>query len=109
MKLFYINIIQCGAKRSSIFFLQFLHERSEQKMEPMLCYECGTPLSEKWDAFTLMRHLKLSSKEQKTHVDKRGVDPHLDDTLVDIFEFLRIDNYCCRQHFTCSKNIHQLM
>ena len=79
-------------------------------MEPMLCFECGMPISDKWDAFLILRNHILaqgtadSSGEQEG--DKKLIDPDLNQNLMVVFEALNIEKYCCRQHFTTSKNIH---
>lgn len=77
-------------------------------MEPILCYECGHPVSDKWDAFLLMKKilLKKQSEGVKTADDKKSLDPELNQSLKPIFEALYIESLCTRKIFLTSKNIH---
>ena len=48
-------------------------------MEPMMCYECGMPLSNIKEAFDVMRQIKTIEVDQKqpTHIAKRIVNTDL--------------------------------
>jgi DNA-directed RNA polymerase subunit N (RpoN/RPB10) len=71
----------------------------------MRCFSCGSPLSDKWDVFTIMRQELLEIQESNVADDKKFIDPDLNQKLLPIFEALKIEKYCCRQHFTTSRNI----
>ena len=60
-------------------------------MEPIRCYNCGSPISAKWDLFKLLcRH--LSNKKD----------------VMMIFNLLNIDRYCCRKIFTSTQIFRDL-
>jgi len=69
----------------------------------MRCFECGHSLSSKWDAFLALKEYLVS---QDTDNDKKFIDPDLNQNLIPVFEALNIEKYCCRMHFTTSRNIH---
>lgn len=79
-------------------------------MEPMMCYECGMPLSNIKEAFDVMRQIKTIEVDQKqpTHISKRIVNTDLTVTLTDAFEALGVRRYCCRNHLTTITNFHDL-
>ena len=77
-------------------------------MEPLRCYECGHPISDKFGAFLYMREILLAeqSKKSESTSDKRFIDPDLNQNLTPIFRALFIESICTRKIFTTSKNIH---
>jgi DNA-directed RNA polymerase subunit N (RpoN/RPB10) len=79
-------------------------------MEPMMCYECGMPISNIKELFDMMRQIKTIEADQKqhTHVGKRMVNNDLSVTLTDVFEALSVRRYCCRNHLTTIVNFHDL-
>jgi DNA-directed RNA polymerase subunit N (RpoN/RPB10) len=79
-------------------------------MEPMMCYECGLPLSSIKEAFDMMRQIKTIEADQKnpTHISKRAVNTDLTVVLVDAFEALGVRRYCCKNHLTTIVNFHDL-
>jgi DNA-directed RNA polymerase subunit N (RpoN/RPB10) len=82
-------------------------------MEPMRCYQCGTPLSSIKEAFDMMKQIKLESSQgsaDATHVGKRMVDSTQNVTLNDIFEILQLpkQRYCCRTHLETTINFHDM-
>jgi DNA-directed RNA polymerase subunit N (RpoN/RPB10) len=77
-------------------------------MEPMVCYQCGYPLSEIKEAFDLMRQIKTINQDQTTHVSKRALDPKQDVNLVEVFKVLHVNKVCCSKILTGSVNFHDL-
>jgi DNA-directed RNA polymerase subunit N (RpoN/RPB10) len=78
------------------------------KMEPICCYECGSPISDKWDAFLILREAWLEELDsQEVDHDKKFIDPDLNQNLLPIFKAFDIEKYCCRKIFTAAKNIHK--
>lgn len=82
-------------------------------MEITCCYECGAPISDKWEAFKFMQDMWMRNYYDlktvpKAHVDKRSIDPREDTNLIPIFEALRIEKYCCRAHFTTIRLMSEL-
>jgi DNA-directed RNA polymerase subunit N (RpoN/RPB10) len=76
-------------------------------MEALLCYECGHPISEVWDAFELMKRLLLEAdKLEIADLEKRSIDPELNQDLTLIFDALGINNLCCRNRLTSAVHIH---
>lgn len=73
------------------------------EMESMRCFECGSLISDKFDVFLALKEILLASE---VNDDKKFMDPDLDQKLLPIFEALAIEKYCCRQHFTTTRNIH---
>lgn len=68
-------------------------------MEPIRCLDCGFPLDMYYDAFL---YLKAQLQSKDVHVDKRPLDMTTTETLIPIFEKLKIYKYCCRgQLATC--------
>jgi DNA-directed RNA polymerase subunit N (RpoN/RPB10) len=76
-------------------------------MEPLLCYECGSPLSDTWDAFVYMRDI-LDKQNYTADVtdDKRFIDENQNVKLLPIFKALYIERICCRKTYLTSRNIH---
>jgi len=72
-------------------------------MESMRCFECGAPMSDKWDVFLRLKEHLVSQEDDN---DKKFIDPDLNQNLIPAFEALNIEKYCCRQHFTASRDIH---
>lgn len=79
-------------------------------MEPMVCYECGTPISNIKELFDMLRRIKTVEYDQKkpTHIAKRWVNQDISIDLLDVFEALGIKRYCCRTHITTAVNFHDL-
>jgi DNA-directed RNA polymerase subunit N (RpoN/RPB10) len=71
--------------------------------EPTRCFECGSPISWKWDAFLILKEHLVASDDDS---DKKFIDPDLNQNLMPAFEALAIEKYCCRQHFTTSRDIN---
>lgn len=76
----------------------------------MVCYECGTPISQVKELFDMLRKIKTIEYDQKKpiHISKRWVDPHISIDLVDVFDALHIKRYCCRTHIMAAVNFHDL-
>jgi DNA-directed RNA polymerase subunit N (RpoN/RPB10) len=74
--------------------------------EPMRCYTCGHPISDIYEVFLILReeHLKKLADGEEPE-DKKFIDPDLNQNLMAVFEALRIDKYCCRQHFSTIRDI----
>jgi len=83
---------------------------NKTQMEPMVCYECGMPLSNIKEAFDMMRQIKTKEVDQKdpTHISKRAVNTDLTVTLEDAFIALGVRRYCCKNHLTTIVNFHDL-
>ena len=79
-------------------------------MEPMVCYECGMPLSNIKELFDALRQIKTMEADQKdpVHISKRIINTDLTVTLQDVFEALNVRRYCCRNHLTSIVNFHDL-
>ncbi len=79
-------------------------------MEPMVCYECGMPLSNIKELFDALRQIKTMEADQKdpVHISKRIINTDLTVTLQDVFEALSVRRYCCRNHLTSIVNFHDL-
>lgn len=79
-------------------------------MEPMVCYECGTPISHVKELFDMLRRIKTVEYDQKnpTHIAKRWVNHDISIDLVDVFDALNIKRYCCRTHIMTAVNFHDL-
>ena len=80
-------------------------------MEPMRCYQCGTPISSIKQAFDRMRQIKTmesASSADSTHVGKRMVDATQNTTLAEIFDTLQLTRYCCRTHIISTINFHDM-
>lgn len=75
-------------------------------MEPVNCLECGFPLGMYYEAFLYLKNKKL--KESGVHIEKRIIDPNIKDNLVDVFEKLRIEKYCCRSQLLTSRNMNEI-
>ena len=79
---------------------------------PIRCYECGTPMDDKYELFSYLRSLMILSKEnekksasknitniQNTHIDKIMIDIDYKLEIYPIYETLNIRKTCCNQHF----------
>jgi DNA-directed RNA polymerase subunit N (RpoN/RPB10) len=77
-------------------------------MEPPVCYECGKPISNLWDAFAIMKEQLKPKKTTQTQKSKLLVDPKYHKQLSEIFDQLQINRYCCRTHFTTIVQFKQL-
>jgi DNA-directed RNA polymerase subunit N (RpoN/RPB10) len=77
-------------------------------MEPVRCYECGHPISDKWDAIEYMKKVLLDeqSRESKTDESKKYIDPELNQNLIPLYKTLGIRSYCTRMHCQTSRDIH---
>lgn len=77
-------------------------------MEAMVCFSCGTPLSNKWDAFALARAELAKSVKTGTAVDLTSLDPEYVLSLRAIFEVLCIEKYCCRTFLMTAKQFDEI-
>jgi len=81
-------------------------------LEFVLCPSCGFNLSDKYDAFTLMRkkltehHVNILHKN--VHPEKLELYSDTNINLNDIFATLHIRKFCCRLHMTTAFEIRSL-
>lgn len=78
------------------------------KMESMVCFSCGLPLSNKWDAFAYMRARLAQATKTKTAADMTVIDPDFHLALEPIFKILCIEKYCCRGFLMTSKQLDEI-
>ena len=80
-------------------------------MEPILCYECGKPLTTLWEVFNILRQ-ELMKKEDKSEAtaDMRMMDMTPMPALEPIFKILRLSKrrYCCRNHIMSIRTIDDM-
>ena len=76
-------------------------------MEPITCLDCGFPLGQYYDAFIYMRTL-ITSKTEIQKINNKFIDPSINETLLPIFEALKINKYCCRGQLTSCKIMHEI-
>ncbi len=74
----------------------------------MRCFECGHPISDKWDAIEYMKKVLLDEQARNSGVDdsKKFIDPELNQNLIPLFKTLGIRGYCTRMHIPSTRNIH---
>ena len=79
-------------------------------MEPMVCYDCGAPISQIKELFDMLRRIKTVEYDQQnsTHIAKRWVNHDISVDLLDVFEAIGLKRYCCRAHIMTAVNFHDL-
>lgn len=85
-------------------------------MEPITCLDCGFPLGQYYEAFMYMRETYLSHLEstnsdnnnRSVHIDRKWIDAESNESLVPIFNALKIEKYCCRGQLASCKNMHDV-
>lgn len=65
---------------------------------PVRCYECGSCLDDKYEAFSYMRSVLNTTATPQVHIDKTVFDTTKEDNFEVIFDVLRIrrEKHCCR-------------
>lgn len=68
-------------------------------MEPLRCFDCGTPLSDVRELFVTMRELYLADSvtHRNVHIEKVRFVPEAGDNILPVFEALHAGEYCCRK------------
>jgi DNA-directed RNA polymerase subunit N (RpoN/RPB10) len=77
---------------------------------PILCFTCGMPIGDKADLFKRLRSEKAKAilAQRGTIPTKASVDPGLQIDCTDIFDRLKIFQYCCRMHLTSNMEFADL-
>ena len=76
-------------------------------MEPITCLDCGFPLGLYYDAFIYMRSI-ITSKSDFKKINSKFIDPSINESLIPIFETLKINKYCCRGQLTTCKTMNEI-
>lgn len=77
-------------------------------MEVIRCYSCGTPLSQYYDLFILLREIKTKKITEENDVDISNVLlENLKIKCDDIYETIGIYNWCCRGRLTSAKRFNE--
>lgn len=82
-------------------------------MEAIVCLDCGYAVGSYYEAFVYMKEVLLSKSTKSlqvsaVHVDKKIIDPEVDENLIPIFNALKIKKYCCRGQLTTCRNMHDI-
>lgn len=76
----------------------------------MLCFHCGTPISNKYAAYIAMRAKLTSSVKTDTVPERRVLDPDFQVALKVIFDVLRFSElaYCCRTAIMSAQQLEEI-
>ena len=87
------------------------------QLEAPLCFECGTPMSDKIEVFRELRAVYLAHSykqkgakyDPKMHANKKILLPDPTEEIMPVFEVLNISRICCRTHINNSVSITDLL
>jgi DNA-directed RNA polymerase subunit N (RpoN/RPB10) len=69
----------------------------------MLCPTCGAEISSKYEAYTLLSDVIVSTQGDS---DNKHIDPTINQNLEAVFKALRIRKLCTRMHMVSTQNIY---
>lgn len=79
-------------------------------MEPMLCFHCGAPISNKYAAYVALRAKLTNSVKTDTVPERRVLDPEFQVALKPIFDILCLGKlaYCCRSAIMSAQQLDEI-
>lgn len=84
------------------------------QLEPVMCYTCGSSISNKYELFLAAKEKYLAwvnrntKPENRIHVESKQISNDLNEDLIPVFEAIAINKMCCRMHIANIVTVTQL-